>query len=119
MWSSPVICLGISSRTSGRLSLEVWGWLRAAISTRKRRFPSMFEPVHGSAPDIMGKGIANPLAAIISGAMMLRFMGEVEAAGTIDAAVLKVVEKGKTLPPDLDGQATTSQVGNAVVNALG
>ena len=47
----------------------------------QRRFPSMFEPVHGSAPDIMGMGIANPLAAITSGSMMLRFIGEVEAAG--------------------------------------
>ena len=84
----------------------------------QRRFPSMFEPVHGSAPDIMGKGIANPLAAIISGAMMLRFIGEVEAAETIDAAVLKVVEEGETLPPDLGGQAKTSQVGDAVLNAL-
>ena len=65
----------------------------------QRRFPSMFEPVHGSAPDIMGKGIANPLAAIISGSMMLRFIGEVEASETIDAAVLKVVEAGKILPP--------------------
>jgi isocitrate/isopropylmalate dehydrogenase len=79
----------------------------------------MFEPVHGSAPDIMGMGIANPLAAITSGSMMLRFIGEVEAAETIDAAVLKVVEGGKTLPQDLGGQATTVQVGNAVVNALG
>jgi tartrate dehydrogenase/decarboxylase/D-malate dehydrogenase len=85
----------------------------------QRRFPSMFEPVHGSAPDIMGQGIANPLAAIISGSMMSRFIGEVEAAETIDAAVLKVVEEGKTLPPDLGGRATTSQVGDAVVNALG
>ena len=60
----------------------------------QRRFPSMFEPVHGSAPDIVGQGIANPLAAIISGSMMLRFIGEVEAAETIDTAVLKVVEEG-------------------------
>ena len=51
--------------------------------------------------------------------MMLRFIGEVGAAETVDAAVLKVVEAGKTLPPDLGGQATTSQVGDAVVNALG
>ena len=64
----------------------------------QRRFPSMFEPVHGSAPDIMGTGIANPLAAIISGSMMLRFMGEVKAAKTIDAAVLKVVEDGQNPP---------------------
>lgn len=85
----------------------------------QRRFPSMFEPVHGSAPDIMGMGIANPLAAIISGSMMLRFMGEQEAAETIDAAVLQVIEDGQTLPSDLGCQATTSQVGDDVVNALG
>ena len=119
MWSLPVICLGIFSRTSAQLLPEAWGWHRVAISTPQRRFPSMFEPVHGSAPDIMGKGIANPLAAIISGSMMLHFMSEVEAAETVDAAVLKVVEAGKILPHDLGGQATTSQVGDAVVNALG
>ena len=61
----------------------------------QRRFPSMFEPVHGSAPDIMGMGIANPLAAITSGSMMLRFIGEVEAAETINAAVLKVLKFGR------------------------
>ena len=84
----------------------------------ERRFPSMFEPVHGSAPDIMGQGIANPLAAITSGSMMLRFVGETEAADTIDAAVLQVIEKSETLPPDLGGQATTSQIGDAVLSAL-
>ena len=51
--------------------------------------------------------------------MMLRFVGETEAADVIDTAVLKVVEKGETLPPDLGGQATTSQVGEAVISALG
>ncbi|MCZ6676803.1 MAG: 3-isopropylmalate dehydrogenase [Candidatus Poribacteria bacterium] len=85
----------------------------------QRRFPSMFEPVHGSAPDIMGKGIANPLAAITSGSMMLRFVGQEEAAAAIDKAVLKVIEDGETLPSDLGGNANTSQVGDAVVSALG
>ena len=85
----------------------------------QRRFPSMFEPVHGSAPDIMGQGISNPLAAITSGSMMLRFIGETEAADTIDTAVLQVIEKGEILPPDLGGQSTTSQVGDAVLSALG
>jgi tartrate dehydrogenase/decarboxylase/D-malate dehydrogenase len=79
-----------------------------------RRFPSMFEPVHGSAPDIAGQGIANPMAAIMSGAMMLRFVGEGAAANSIDDAVLEVLERGKTLTPDLGGTATTADVGNAI-----
>ena len=85
----------------------------------QRRFPSMFEPVHGSAPDIMGKGISNPLAAIVSGAMMLRFVGQEEAATRVDEAVLSVLESGETLPVDLGGNATTTQVGDAVVGVLG
>ena len=84
-----------------------------------RWFPSMFEPVHGSAPDIAGQGIANPMAAIMSGAMMLRFMGEEDAAAAIDGAVLSVLEKGTSLTPDLGGTASTAEVGDAVVGALG
>jgi tartrate dehydrogenase/decarboxylase/D-malate dehydrogenase len=84
----------------------------------ERRFPSMFEPVHGSAPDITGQGLANPMAAILSGAMMLRHLGQTEAAETVEQAVLTVIAKGETLTPDLGGTATTSQVGQAVVDAL-
>lgn len=84
----------------------------------QRRFPSMFEPVHGSAPDIVGTGTANPLAMILSGAMMLDFMGERDAAAQINGAVLHTIEAGETLPPDLGGQSTTTQVGDTVVNAL-
>ena len=84
----------------------------------ERRFPSMFEPVHGSAPDIVGKGIANPLAAILSGAMMLRHLGQGPAADTIDRAVLGLLETGETLTPDLGGNSSTSRVGDAVVAAL-
>ena len=79
-----------------------------------RRFPSMFEPVHGSAPDIAGRGIANPMAAIMSGSMMLRFMGEADAAAAIDRAVLDVLEDARALTPDLGGVASTSDVGDAV-----
>lgn len=79
-----------------------------------RQFPSMFEPVHGSAPDIAGRGIANPMAAIMSGSMMLRFMGEADAAAAIDRAVLGVLEDARTLTPDLGGTASTSDVGDAV-----
>lgn len=85
----------------------------------ERRYPSMFEPVHGSAPDIAGRGIANPLAQIMSGTMMLRHLGEHEAADVIDKAVLSVVELGETLTPDLGGTSSTSALGDAVVSALG
>ena len=84
-----------------------------------RRFPSMFEPVHGSAPDIAGQGIANPMAAIMSGAMMLRFIGEEAAASAIDRTVLSILEEGASLTPDLGGTASTAEVGDAIVDALG
>ena len=85
----------------------------------ERRFPSMFEPVHGSAPDIAGTGAANPMAAILSTAMMLRHLGEEAAAEAVEKATLQVLADGETLTPDLGGSANTSQVGDAVVNALG
>lgn len=84
----------------------------------ERRYPSMFEPVHGSAPDIAGQGVANPMAAIMSGSMMLRFVGERDAADSVDAAVLEVLETGKTLTPDLGGTASTTEVGDAVVSLI-
>ena len=84
----------------------------------ERRYPSMFEPVHGSAPDIMGRGIANPLAAILSGAMMLRHLGHEDAAESVEKAALSVVELGETLTPDLGGSSSTEDVGNAVAEAL-
>jgi tartrate dehydrogenase/decarboxylase/D-malate dehydrogenase len=81
----------------------------------ERQYPSMFEPVHGSAPDIVGKGIANPVAQIESGAMMLEFLGEKAAADLIVAAVRAVLAEGRALTPDLGGTATTSQVTEAVL----
>ena len=83
-----------------------------------RRSPSMFEPVHGSAPDIFGKGIANPIAAIWSGAMLLDHLGEGEAARAIEAAIITVTGAGQTLTPDLGGTATTAEVGAAIVAAI-
>ncbi len=85
----------------------------------ERRYPSMFEPVHGSAPDIMGKGIANPMAAVLSGSMMLRHLGHEDAADVVDKAVIFIIEQGEILTPDLGGTSSTSQVGDAIVNALG
>ena len=84
----------------------------------ERRFPSMFEPVHGSAPDITGKGLANPLAAILSGAMMVRHLGQEEAADSLEEAVVQTLEAGDALTPDLGGTASTEEVGKAVLQAL-
>jgi 3-isopropylmalate dehydrogenase len=78
----------------------------------------IFEPVHGSAPDIAGKGIANPSACILSAAMMLEWLGENEAAKLIEDAVLKVLKEGKTLTPDLKGKANTKEFAAAVATAL-
>ena len=84
----------------------------------ERAFPSVFEPVHGSAPDIAGKGIANPMATVFSGAMMLRHLGETEAADAVDAAVESVLRDGETMPVDLGGSASTQAIGDAIVSAL-
>jgi len=81
----------------------------------ERAYPSMFEPVHGSAPDIFGQGIANPIAQIWSGAMMLEFLGEQPAADLIMAAIKAVLTEGRALTPDLGGSAKTTQVTEAVL----
>ncbi|KAI0650101.1 homoisocitrate dehydrogenase [Trametes meyenii] len=78
----------------------------------------MGEPVHGSAPDIEGKGIANPLAAIRSAALMLRFQGHTTGADRIDRAVDQVIREGQVLTPDLGGKSSTDDVLNAVLKKL-
>ncbi len=84
----------------------------------ERNFPSMFEPVHGSAPDIAGKGIANPIGAIWSAAMMLEHLGQPEAHAMIIQAIEKVVLEGNTNTPDMGGKATTAQCGTAIASCL-
>ena len=81
-------------------------------------FPSMFEPVHGSAPDIAGKGIANPIGQIWSGAMMLEHLGHADAAAAIEKAIEAVLAGGGPKTPDLGGQATTEDLGRAIAEAL-
>lgn len=80
----------------------------------EREFPSMFEPVHGSAPDIAGKGIANPIAQIWSGAMMLEHLGEAAAAKAVEQAFCSVLAKGGPRTPDVGGNATTREAGEAI-----
>ncbi|MCW8802685.1 MAG: isocitrate/isopropylmalate dehydrogenase family protein [Candidatus Bathyarchaeota archaeon] len=79
---------------------------------------ALFEPVHGSAPDIAGKGIANPMAAIMAAKMMLDYFGETNWAKRVESAVLSVLEKGKVLTPDLGGSSSTEQVTDAIIDAL-
>ena len=85
-----------------------------------RKFPSLFEPVHGSAPDIAGRGIANPIGQIWCGAMMLEFLGYKAAHDAILAAIEKVLEPKSGAPrtPDIGGTASTSDVGRAIEQAL-
>lgn len=83
-----------------------------------RRHPSMFEPVHGSAPDIAGKGIVNPLAAILSAGMMLDFLGEKRAAGLIDRAIRQNLREGKVRTPDIGGRSKTAEVGEDVCRLI-
>ncbi len=80
--------------------------------------PSLFEPVHGSAPDIAGRGIANPVAAIGAGTMLLRHVGEPAAADAIEAAMARVLTDGEVLTPDLGGGATTDQMADAIARAV-
>ena len=84
----------------------------------QRRFPSMFEPVHGSAPDIAGKGVVNPLATILSAGMMLDHLGMEEAAKQVERAVAAVLAEGRVRTPDLGGKSTTTEVTDAVLEKL-
>jgi len=84
----------------------------------EREFPSMFEPVHGSAPDIAGKGIANPIGQIWSGAMMLRHLGKVAAADAVERAIREVLAKAEVRTPDIGGTSTTKTMGEAIASCV-
>src|SRR5258708_26924677 len=79
---------------------------------------AMFEAVHGSAPDIAGRNLANPVAVILSGVMMLRHIGEAKAADRIEKAVLAVLEERKNVTGDLGGKATTTDITGAIIASL-
>ena len=83
-----------------------------------RRFPSMFEPVHGSAPDIAGRGIVNPLATIFSAAMMLDHLELPQAGAAVEQAIIKALASGRAQTADLGGAISTSQAADAVLEAL-
>lgn len=84
----------------------------------QRDYPSMFEPVHGSAPDIAGRGVANPIGQIWTGALMLDHLGHSEASRAIVTAIEQVVTEKKVSTPDLGGRATTAEVGKAIATLV-
>jgi tartrate dehydrogenase/decarboxylase/D-malate dehydrogenase len=85
----------------------------------EKEFPSVFEPVHGSAPDIAGKGIANPIGQIWSGAMMLRHFGANEAADSVENAIAAILAQAKVRTPDIGGSSSTRELGEAIANRVG
>jgi tartrate dehydrogenase/decarboxylase/D-malate dehydrogenase len=102
----PAVCGTIGIAPSANLNPE-------------REFPSLFEPVHGSAPDIAGRGIANPIGQIWSGALMLEFLGHAEASTAIIAAIERVlIDPAAPKTPDLGGTAKTVDLGRAIANAI-
>ena len=115
----------VGSHLFGDILTDIGGMITGSIGLSgsanidpERRFPSMFEPVHGSAPDIAGKGISNPIAAILSGAMMLKHLGHEKASTEIEDAVMQVLKRGDVLTADLGGKANTEKMGNTIVDAL-
>ena len=84
----------------------------------ERAYPSMFEPIHGSAPDIAGKGIANPLATAWSASQMLDFFGHEDLGARLIECIEEMLVEKKVLTPDLGGSASTSEVGDALVEKL-
>ena len=107
------ILTDIGSAISGSLGIAP-----GANINPDRTYPSMFEPIHGSAPDIAGKGIANPIGAIWAGAMMMDHLGHRDVHDRILGAVERVISSGRSRTPDLGGRANTRELTDAIVGEI-
>jgi tartrate dehydrogenase/decarboxylase/D-malate dehydrogenase len=112
----------VGSNLFGDILTDLGGALQGSLGipasanlNPERRFPSLFEPVHGSAPDIAGRGIANPTAAIWAGAMMLEHLGEKDAAQLVMNALERALESGRSRTPDLGGSSSTVEMADEVI----
>jgi tartrate dehydrogenase/decarboxylase/D-malate dehydrogenase len=120
-WFDVVVASNLFGDILSDLGASVVGSMGLAPSGNlnpEREFPSMFEPVHGSAPDIAGKHIANPIAQIWSGAMMIRHLGSADAADAIERAIIAILASSEIRTPDLGGNAGTSDMGDAIARQL-
>ena len=120
-WFDVVVGSNLFGDILSDLAPAVAGTIGIAASANinpERDYPSMFEPVHGSAPDIAGKKIANPIATIWSAAMMLDHLGESAAADTIMKAIETVLREGIARTPDMGGKASTEECGKAIVDVI-
>jgi tartrate dehydrogenase/decarboxylase/D-malate dehydrogenase len=120
-WFDVVVASNLFGDILSDLGPAIAGGIGLAPSANinpERDYPSMFEPVHGSAPDIAGRGIANPVAQIWSGAMMLDHLGEHEAGASIVAAIGQVFSDGRVRTGDVGGTANTVEMADAVIEAL-
>jgi len=120
-WFDVVVASNLFGDILSDLGAAVVGSIGLAPSANlnpERQYPSMFEPVHGSAPDIAGKGIANPIAQVLSGAMMLEHLGESKAALAVEGALDAVLAKPDVRTPDLGGRASTREVGEAIAHEI-
>ena len=120
-WFNVVVGSNLFGDILSDLGPAVTGTIGIAPSANinpEREFPSLFEPVHGSAPDIAGQGIANPIGQVWSGAMMLDHLGHGEAARAVEAAIERVVAQPVLLTPDMGGRASTQDLGTAIAEAV-
>jgi tartrate dehydrogenase/decarboxylase/D-malate dehydrogenase len=120
-WFDVVVASNLFGDILSDLGPAVVGGMGLAPSANlnpERDYPSMFEPVHGSAPDIAGKGVANPIATFWSLSMMLEHLGQEVAAGCLMEAVEAVTAEGRASTPDLGGNSSTAQVTAAVLAKL-
>jgi tartrate dehydrogenase/decarboxylase/D-malate dehydrogenase len=120
-WFDVVVASNLFGDILSDLGAAVVGSIGLAPSANlnpERQHPSMFEPVHGSAPDIAGKGIANPIAQVWSGAMMLEHLGEPKAALAVEGALDAVLARPDVRTPDLGGRASTREVGEAIAHEI-
>jgi tartrate dehydrogenase/decarboxylase/D-malate dehydrogenase len=120
-WFDVVVASNLFGDILSDLGPAVVGSIGIAPSANlnpEKQFPSMFEPVHGSAPDIAGKGIANPIGQIWSGAMMLRHLGVPEAADAVEKAIADILAQANVGTPDIGGRSSTEELGAAIAERV-